>query len=135
MRLDIHHNYHADQTLQQRLDWLYGQLERLHGQVAHIISNQESIMATLDEVLQAVKDESTQEDSVVVLLQQLREQIAGLVAGNLPPDVQAKVDAVFTGLQANKAKLAGAIANTGPNPPAPAPVPAPNPAPTPATGT
>lgn len=77
-------------------------------------------MATLDETLQAVNDESTQEDSIVTLLQQLREQITGLTSGNLPPDVQAKVDAIFTRLQDNKAKLAAAIANTGSNP-APAP--------------
>lgn len=116
MKFRLHLVHEADPQLIRRLDWLYSQLERLHQQNATILSNQERIMATLDEVLTAVNDEASQEDSIVVLLGQLREQIAGLTSGNLPPDVQAKVDAVFTGLQANKAKLAAAIANTGTNP-------------------
>lgn len=109
MQFHVHHHAVPDRQTQQRLDLLLTLLET-------VIANQEKIMATLDEVLAAVNDESTQEDSIVALLQQLREQIAGLTSGTLPPDVQAKVDAIFTGLQSNKAKLAAAVANTGSNP-------------------
>lgn len=128
MKLTVHLVHEADPRLIQRLDHIYTVFEHLQGQVAAVLSNQERIMATLDETLQAVNDESTQEDSIVVLLQQLREQIVGLTGGNLPPDVQAEVDAIFTKLQDNKTKLAAAIANTGSNP---APVPAPSPVATP----
>lgn len=123
MPFRVHIVHEADPRLLMRLDAMHSAIERIEGQVTVVLKNQGVIMATLDETLQAVNDESTQEDSIVTLLQQLREQITGLTSGNLPPDVQAKVDAVFTKLQDNKAKLAAAI-NSGsatPNMSTPAP--------------
>ena len=73
-----------------------------------------AIMASLDQVLTDVQDESTQIDALSTLTAGLKQQLADALAGvNLPPDVQAKVDAVFAGVEANKAKVVAAInANT-----------------------
>ncbi len=80
-------------------------------QLAHKINK---MSATLDQVLQDVNDESTMEDSVITLLNGIQSQLAAALSGaTLPPATQAKVDAVFAGLEANKTKVAAAIvANT-----------------------
>jgi len=78
-----------------------------------------TIMATLDQILQDVNDESTKLDSLSTFIAGLKQQIADALAGvTLPPAVQAQVDAIFAGAEANKAKVQAALdANV---PPAPA---------------
>lgn len=67
-------------------------------------------MATLDEVLAEVTDEGTRLDSIQALIDGIKQQLADALSGTtLPADVQAKVDAVFAGLEANKAKLDKAL--------------------------
>ncbi len=68
---------------------------------------------TLDDVLGAVTDEATVEDSVLALLTSIKAQLDA-AGGN-----QAKIDAIFSGLQANKAKLAAALLANTPTPPTP----------------
>lgn len=84
----------------------------------------ERIMATIDEVLADVTEESSKIDSLVVFIAGLKQQIADALAGvTLPPAVQAKVDQVFAAVEVNKAKVVAAMeANT---PPAPEPPPQP----------
>ncbi len=69
------------------------------------------IMATLDEILDVVTQTSGTADSIVVLIQGLKQQVADLIAqiGTLPPEFQAKVDAIFDAAIANKAKLDAAV--------------------------
>lgn len=84
----------------------------------------EYIMATLDEVLADVNEESTKLDSLAVFIAGLKQQIADALAGvTLPPAVQAKVDAVFAGVEANKAKVVAAMDANVPPPPEPPPTP------------
>ena len=108
MRLDIYHHIIASPEVLFRLDL--------------IIANQETIMATLDEVLADVAAESTAIDSLAALTAGLKRQVADALANTtLPPDVQAKIDAVFTGLEQNKQKVMDAItANQKPIEPQPA---------------
>jgi hypothetical protein len=83
-----------------------------------ILANQEKMMATLDEVLAGVTEENTKVDSLLALLagikQQLDDALASPGAGTiLPPDVQAKVDAIFAAVTDAKTKVQAAIdANT-----------------------
>lgn len=76
--------------------------------------NLETIMATIDQLVTDVNEESTLEESVITLLNGIKQQLTEALSGaNLPPAVQAKVDAAFSQLEANKAKLADALtANT-----------------------
>jgi len=78
-------------------------------------------MATLQQVMDDVTAEKTAIDSVSALVGGLRQQIADALSGvNLPPAVQAQVDAVFAQAEQNKAALAAALAaNTPAAPPAP----------------
>lgn len=90
MRFDIY--IHADPDLHRKVDL---------------------IMATLDEVLADVTAETTQLDSLSTLIAGLQKQLADALAGTtLPADVQAKVDAIFAAAEANKAKIAAALAPT-----------------------
>ena len=80
-------------------------------------------MATIKELVASVAAVKGKADSIGMLITQLREQIAGLIAGNLPPDVQAQVDQAFADAEAAKTELSAAVDNPG------TPTPAPNPAP------
>lgn len=63
-------------------------------------------MASLDETLAAVAEETTADDSIIALLEGLRAQIA---AGGLSVADQAKVDAIFNQAKANSAKVTAAL--------------------------
>jgi len=70
----------------------------------------EKMMATLDQVLQDVNDESAELDKLSVFIAGLKQQITDALSGaTLPAGVQAKIDAVFAGAEANKAKINTAL--------------------------
>src|SRR4051812_30847691 len=80
----------------------HGLLHKLN-QLDKIEHNTEKLMATLDEVLQDVTDESTVIDSINTLVQGLRQQLADALSGaNLPAPVQAKIDQIFAAAESNK---------------------------------
>ncbi|WP_334358438.1 MULTISPECIES: hypothetical protein [unclassified Bradyrhizobium] len=66
-------------------------------------------MRTLDETLASVQGQSTQIDSLVAYNAGLRQQLADIISGALPPDVQAKVDQLFDAVEQNATKLAAAL--------------------------
>ena len=78
-------------------------LGRIEGKLEHI-------MATLDEILMKVTEESTAIDSLIMLIDGIKQQLADALAGiTLPTGVQEKIDAVFAGVEANKVKVQAAI--------------------------
>ena len=75
----------------------------------------EAIMATLQQVLDTVTAESTKEDSIIALLNGIKQQLADALSGaTLPPAVQAQVDAIFQQATDNASKLDAAIAANTP---------------------
>jgi hypothetical protein len=85
-----------------------------------VIAKLETIMATIDDVLKDVTDESGRLDSLSALIAGLKQQLADALAGTtLPPEVQTKIDQVFAQAEANKAKIDTAL-NTGVPPASPA---------------
>lgn len=106
------HHYHHDASLEV---WL----RSINQKLDLVIRTQEAMMATLDQVLQDVTEESGRLDSIQALIDGLKQQIADALSGvTLPPAVQAKVDAIFTQAEANKAKIDTAL-NTNVPPPTP----------------
>lgn len=80
-----------------------------------VLTKLEEIMATLEDVLADVADESTKEDSLIALTNGLKAQLDAALAGSLTPAQQAKVDGIFAAIEANKAKVQASIdANTSP---------------------
>jgi hypothetical protein len=68
---------------------------------------------TLDEVLADVTEESTVIDSLATLTAGIKTQLDAALKGALTLEQQAKVDAIFAAVEANKKKVADAItANT-----------------------
>lgn len=72
-------------------------------------------MATIDEIVQAVHDETSVVAGINTLLAALQQKITDLAAGAISPEVQAKIDSAFAEITANNTALATAItANTPP---------------------
>jgi hypothetical protein len=71
------------------------------------------IMATLQDVQQAVTDEKTVEDSVLALLTQVEQMLKDAIAANDPAAMQAIVDQIT----ANKQTMADAVAANTPTKP------------------
>lgn len=117
MKLFARHHHGCDDPWSSAPPWAVELREVLHV----ITTNQEAIMATLDQVLADVTDESTRLDSISALIDGLKTQLAAALAGTtLPPATQAKVDAIFAAAEANKGKIDVAL-----NANVPAPTPAP----------
>lgn len=73
------------------------------------------LMITIDQVAADVTAQKTTIAGLATLVAGLRKQIADALSGaTLPPAVQAKVDAVFTDLEANNKALADALAANTP---------------------
>lgn len=70
----------------------------------------EKLMPTLDQVLADVEEESTKLDGLATFIAGLKQQITDALAGEkLSPAVQAKIDAVFAGVESNKTKIVSAM--------------------------
>lgn len=66
---------------------------------------------TLDEIASDVEAETTLIAGVGTLIAGLKQQVADALSGTtLPPAVQAKIDTIFAGTEANKTALADALA-------------------------
>ncbi len=92
-------------------------LRRVENSLAAQLALLEKIMATLDQVLKDVTDESTAIASVSALIAGLKQQLADALAGTtLSPATQAQVDAIFTQAEANKTAIATALAANTPTP-------------------
>lgn len=96
---------------------IYNHADEETKQLLLTIKNQnQSIMATLDQVLASVTENETVGDSIVTLLNSIKTRLDEALSGtNLPPAVQAKVDAIFASSERDKQKLADAIVANTPN--------------------
>ncbi len=116
MKLEIIHYHHYQPPANEVPRWAFD----LHRKLDLIIKNQETIMATLDDVLDDVTNESTQIAGISTLIAGLKQQLADALAGTtLPPATQAKVDAIFAQAEKNKADIATALAANTPAAPPP----------------
>jgi ABC-type transporter Mla subunit MlaD len=79
------------------------------GLLQNLTKQQEAMMATLTETLAAVTDEDTKVDSIIALVGGLQSQVNAVLAGNLPPALQAQVNAVFDQAKASGAKIDTAL--------------------------
>jgi len=105
------------------------QLASITAQLTKIISQGETIMATLQEVADDITAETTVIGGISTLIDGLQAQLAAALAGTaLSPATQAQVDAIFASAEANKAALAAALLK-GTNPVVPTVVPPVTPAP------
>ena len=104
--------------------------DAVRGMLELVLINQELMMSKIQDILEAVTKEQGQVASIGTLVQQivkletdLQTEVQSLLAGNLPPDVQAQVDQAFqiqsenaAALAANAATLTTAINGTAATP-------------------
>jgi len=99
--------------------WPATQLNRIEGKLdkllTRLIGQGVVMMATLDDIKQAVADEKTVEDSVLALLTNVEQQLKDAIAQNDPAAMQAVVDQIA----ANKRAMADAVAANTAAAPAP----------------
>jgi hypothetical protein len=101
----IHHHYRVEVTLNiPQLD----ALARLEGKLDTIIKKENTIMATIDEILTEIADESTIADSILVIVQRL-------VSENDPAARQKILD----GLKSNRTKFEASVLAGTPQAPTP----------------
>lgn len=105
-------------------------------QLGHMRADQrqatESIMATIDQLVARVREQSGTVASLTTFVHGLEQQIRDALAGvTLPSHVQAGIDAAFAGVDSNTQAIADAIDSDPNTPAAPTPAPAPAPAPAP----
>jgi hypothetical protein len=87
-------------------------------QFAAILKQGTKIMATLDDITAKVAAQTTIEDSLLTLMQELKDQITALPG--LTAAQQAQVDQIFSDLSTNNDRMANAVtANTPATPPSP----------------
>lgn len=98
-----------DPQTQQLLQSMSNRLDQVLSVLSAIQSKEMQMATTLDDVLADVTAEKGLEDSVITLLQGIKKQLDDLLAGGLSPEQQAKVDAIFTQVETNKAALSAAI--------------------------
>lgn len=109
-------------AISQDLAYIRSKVDSLSRVVGKLKAGEDLTMKTLDEVLAAVKEEGTQQGSLITLTSGIKAQLDAVLAGQLPPAAQAKVDAIFAQVDADKAKVVDAInANTPAATPAPVP--------------
>jgi hypothetical protein len=92
-------------------------LRTLNRKADFALNRLEIIMAKIDDLKAAVQRNSDAEDSVIVLLQGISQQLKDAVAANDP----AQIDAVISSLDANTARLAAAVVENTPSTPPVAP--------------
>ncbi len=88
-------------------------LSRIERLIISVLKGERILMASLDEVIDDVTAEGTQIDGLTTLTAGIKAQLDAALAGALTPAQQAKIDAIFAGVEANKQKVVDAInANT-----------------------
>ena len=112
---DIHHHAHHSTCACAPL------LGEILSRLKALASQGESFMATLQQILDEVKAESTAVDSLIKLTDGLKQQLTDALAqGQLD---QTKIDEIFGEVNAEKQKVVDALAANVPPAPAPAPAP------------
>jgi hypothetical protein len=112
------------ETRIRRLEWLeagpsqYDQ-DHLERRIVRLIT--EKIMPTIDETLAKVTESGDRLDSLLIYVGDLKKNLEEALAGQITPDMQAKIDAIFAEAEENRGKIDKAL-NTNVPPPEPAPV-------------
>lgn len=96
-------------------------IERKLDQLLSLFTKERTrIMHNIDDVITSVAAQKTKIDGLAALTNGLRAQVQQILqSGNVPADVQTKIDAVFDGVEANTTEISAAIdQNTTQTPPA-----------------
>src|SRR5215813_12008824 len=95
-------------------------LDSILNALAALTANQESIMATVQEALDAVTAAKGKVDSLETLVKQLHDIIVAMPTGGLTPEQQAAIDQIKTLSDTEATEVQAAIdANQPPTPPTP----------------
>jgi len=119
MNIEVNVHHHQDEQccarIECKVDQLAMQLERVLAQLETVLEKENQMAATIDDILAGVNTESTVDDSIITLLNNIAQQLAN---AGVP---QAKIDAIMSVIQANQAKVTAAVTANTPAAPPPTP--------------
>lgn len=104
-------------------------LERIENKLNILIKKENKMDVTIDQILAEATSETTLQGSIITLINSIQAQLTAALSGTtIPPDVQAKMNAVFSTLTSNDAAVTAAITANTPiaSPVAPPVTPAPS---------
>lgn len=89
-------------------------LKRIENKLDYLIKEIKMADVTIDQLLAEAQSETTLQGSVITLLNTVETELTAALANvSIPPDVQAKMDTIFSTLTSNDAAVTAAItANT-----------------------
>ncbi len=100
-------------TINKKLDAILTQLGVDHRLLAAVKTEEDKMAQTLDDCLADITDLGSKEDGLITLTANIKAQLDAITAGALTPAQQAKVDAIFAGVEARKTAVVTALdANT-----------------------
>lgn len=98
-------------TIHKKLDTILAQQGTDHRLLAAVKTEEDKMAQTLDDCLADITDLGSKEDGLITLTASIKAQLDAITAGALTQ--QAKVDAIFAGVEARKTAVVTAIdANT-----------------------
>jgi hypothetical protein len=106
VKIDVH--FHESQSGGVRHDEILDLLKAIKADIHAVKAEEDTMAATIQDVLTDVQAETTVEGSVITLLNSLSAQ---LLAANVP---QATIDSIVGTLQSNTAALSAALAANTP---------------------
>jgi len=118
MKIEVtvhHHNEECCARIECKVDQALVQLDRVLAQQERILEREAQMAATIDDILAGVQQESTVDDSIITLLNNIAAQLAN---AGVPQD---KIDAIMAVITANQAKVTAAVTANTPAAPPPTP--------------
>jgi tripartite-type tricarboxylate transporter receptor subunit TctC len=113
-KIDVFH--HSDDETKAQLESISTVLVELTKKIVTIITKENQQMATAQELLAKVEEQTTIIGGINVLIADLKEDIANIPG--IPPEVQAAIDASFAKVTSNSDALAAnLVVNVPPEPP------------------
>ena len=110
VRVDVYTHSLFDYELDEKLDLILHLLKLV--QIKEVI-----MMFTLDEALAKVTEQTTVDQGLITLTAQIKKMLDDALSGVLTPAQQAKVDAIFSGVQDNMNAVSKAVLDNTPQAP------------------
>ena len=105
--------------LKEQLERVEASQKRIENKLDLLIKGEAMENETLDQLLADVQSESTVDDSIIALVGSIQSQLAAALANTtIAPADQDKINAIFSAVEANKAKISAAVTANTPTAPA-----------------
>ena len=114
MKIDVQVDVYSHSLLDYELEEKLDSILRILGAIQ---TKEVIMMASLDEALAMVTKQTTVDQGLITLTAQIKKMLDDALSGVLTPAQQAKVDAIFSGVQDNMNAVSKAVLDNTPQAP------------------